>query len=117
MANIYPASEIPMMDNLPEVVSKRYWKLEELKRTSYACPSQWEGKDEYGRYVYIRFRHGNFTVGISDNAASAVTDNMLSPLIAWDSEGEWDGPMHDLDMLHLISEYFDVESWQLMLGA
>lgn len=35
---------------LPKVVA--------LKKTSIACPSQWEGTLEDGRAVYARYRHG-----------------------------------------------------------
>ena len=112
------ANKFPRMENLPPVVSKRDWKLVSLDRTCLACPSQWEAEDEFGRSVYIRYRGGYFSVGISDHGQeAAVTDGRLSPLIYHDLQEPFGGSMHDMDMLHLISEYFNVDSWVLVLGA
>lgn len=37
-------------------------KIVELERTCWGFPSQWEGKLEDGRPVYIRFRHGQLVL-------------------------------------------------------
>jgi len=41
-------------------------KVIEIERTCFACPSQWEGKLDDGREIYIRYRNGNFSVLIDD---------------------------------------------------
>jgi hypothetical protein len=41
-------------------------------RTCTACPSQWEGRLEDGRHVYIRLRHGHGSIGIGDTKDEAV---------------------------------------------
>lgn len=35
--------------------------------TCDACPSQWSARTDDGRYVYIRYRHGNFRVDVDDD--------------------------------------------------
>jgi hypothetical protein len=47
-------------------------KLTALKKTSIACPSQWEGGLEDGRAIYIRYRHGHLSVGVGDDIDEAV---------------------------------------------
>lgn len=51
-------------DELPRIVA--------LKRTTWACPTQWEATLADGRTVYARFRHGEFSVGVGDNLDNAV---------------------------------------------
>ena len=38
----------------------------EIRNTCGACPSQWEGRTEDGRYVYVRYRWGHLTIGVGD---------------------------------------------------
>lgn len=54
---------------IPRVVS--------LRKTSVACPSQWEGATEDGRVIYARYRHGHLSVGIGDGIREAF-DNSRS---------------------------------------
>ena len=49
-------------------------KLIELKRTCYACPSQWEGQTDDNRWVYFRYRHGYLRVEIGKEGID-VDDN------------------------------------------
>lgn len=51
-------------DGLPRVVA--------LKRTTWACPTQWVAALADGRTVYARSRHGEFSVGIGDDLDDAV---------------------------------------------
>lgn len=43
-----------------------------LKKTSLACPSQWEGTLEDGRAIYVRFRWGELSVGVGNHVDGAV---------------------------------------------
>jgi hypothetical protein len=43
-----------------------------LRRTSTACPSQWEGVLDDGRALYARFRHGELSVGVGEGIQEAV---------------------------------------------
>jgi hypothetical protein len=51
-------------------------KVVALKKTSLACPSQWEGALEDGRIIYARYRHGELSVGVGDDIEEAVRNGM-----------------------------------------
>jgi hypothetical protein len=55
-------------DGLPKLVA--------LKRTTWACPTQWEGELEDGRTLYARCRHGELSVGIGAGLDAAVANGM-----------------------------------------
>ena len=42
------------------------YEIVSLKRTCLACPSQWEGKTRDNREVYIRYRHGQLDLWVSE---------------------------------------------------
>jgi hypothetical protein len=46
--------------------------VNELRMTCGAAPTQWEGTVEDGRTVYVRFRHGELTVGLGADLSDAV---------------------------------------------
>ena len=52
-------------------------KVQELKQTCYACPSQWEGKLSSGQYIYIRYRWGVLRVGIGYSAEESFNCDYL----------------------------------------
>ena len=47
-------------------------RLIELTQTCEACPSQWDGRLEDGRTVYIRYRHQTLSVEVGPTDASYV---------------------------------------------
>ena len=49
-------------------------KLRTLEKTCEACPAQWEGQLEDGRYVYVRYRWGVLRVGMGDTKDQAIGD-------------------------------------------
>jgi hypothetical protein len=51
-------------------------KVLALKKTSLACPSQWEGVLEDGRVIYARYRWGELSVGVGDSVDEAVRNGM-----------------------------------------
>lgn len=51
-------------EGLPRIVA--------LKRTTWACPTQWVATLADGRTVYARSRHGEFSVGVGDDLDDAV---------------------------------------------
>lgn len=59
--------------------SKVIWGI---RQTCGACPSQWEGVLEDGRFVYIRFRDADLTCGVGFTLASAIANAE-----AFDTEG------------------------------
>lgn len=65
---------------LPEVVA--------LKKTSIACPSQWEGTLDDGRVVYARYRHGELSVGVGDAIEGAVRNSTSDQALYADHVGD-----------------------------
>jgi hypothetical protein len=55
-------------DGLPRVAS--------LRKTSSACPAQWEGTLDDGRALYARFRWGRLTAGLGETADEAIDNSM-----------------------------------------
>jgi hypothetical protein len=51
-------------DGLPRIVT--------LKRTTWACPTQWVATLDDGHTVYTRSRRGEFSVGVGDDLDDAV---------------------------------------------
>jgi hypothetical protein len=47
-------------------------KVKTFKKTCLACPSQWEGHLDDGRVVYVRYRHGELSVGVGKTINAAV---------------------------------------------
>ena len=47
-------------------------KITQLQKTCCACPAQWEGRLSDGRYIYIRYRWSDFSVGIGATDDDAV---------------------------------------------
>lgn len=43
-----------------------------IRNTCHACPSQWEGEDEQGRYVYVRYRWGHLSVDVNGEEVFAL---------------------------------------------
>jgi hypothetical protein len=44
-----------------------------LIQTCESCPSQWEGRTNDGRYVYVRYRWGYLSIGIGQTFREAVS--------------------------------------------
>ena len=58
--------------------------LTELEQTCGMYPSQWEGKTTDGRFVYIRYRHGELSVGVGVDQDDAVYSSA-----GWDGKEPW----------------------------
>lgn len=66
-----------------------------LKKTSLACPSQWEGELEDGRMLYARYRHGEMSVGVGNDIEEAVRNGMSDQALHTSHIGDWlDGFMN-----------------------
>lgn len=70
-------------------------KITEIRRTCFACPSQWAGKAESG-YVYIKFRWGTLAVRFGPSIKEAIA----GPTIF-----EW----HDSDDMGGFMEYDELK--------
>jgi hypothetical protein len=69
-------------------------KVLALRKTSLACPSQWEGVLEDGRAVYARYRWGELSVGVGESVDEAVRNGMSDQALYADAvSGGLDGYM------------------------
>lgn len=89
-------------------------KVEHLRQTCSACPSQWEFRTDEGHMVYVRYRWGFLSVSVSleptDNVYDAVgglviygeqlQDDGLDGVIAWSEVHEL---IKDIDVLGALA--------------
>ena len=71
-------------------------KVVELDRTCGSCPSQWEGRLDDGRHVFVHYRGGRLTVGVGRTADDAVDASIDNPLVRSD-DADGGGWMSDDD--------------------
>jgi hypothetical protein len=76
-------------------------KVTEIRRTCFACPSQWEGTADCGS-VYVRFRHGHLDVRLSPTFENAPAGDTI---FEWDDGGDLGGFM-EYDELKRITAGF-----------
>lgn len=83
-------------------------KIVQLAKTCDACPAQWEGKLEDGRFVYIRYRHGYLTAGAGPTPDDALYGTFAEGvrrdgemLYAGEHGDDLDGSMSEVEMLRL----------------
>jgi hypothetical protein len=76
----------------------------ELEKTCDACPAQWEGRLEDGRYIYVRFRSGHLTIGVGATSSEAVGNSMGNTI--WRSGHPADGFM-DINELRKRAPQYD----------
>jgi len=72
--------------------------LEELKRTCFACPSQWEGKLADGLRIYVSYRCGTLRLGYGRTIDKAIQNNFT----VWTSKDRLAGAMTTQSMLKII---------------
>jgi hypothetical protein len=75
-----------------------------IKRTCTACPSQWEGRTDDGRDVYVRFRWGGLSVGIGDGLDNAIRNESYR----WD---DYDGLNGWMTYAELKTHFTDEIEW------
>jgi hypothetical protein len=76
------------------------YNIATIKQTCYACPSQWEGKTEDGKDIYIRFRWGTLRLDIDGKT-------IISMEIG---EDEWNGLINLGDVLYYLKNYIMASS-------
>jgi len=79
-------------------------KIEDLKKTCDACPSQWEGYLEDGRQVYIRYRWSRLSVRISHEPTDEEFAAVRGEEIYADTldEGGWAGYLEDNELRKIL---------------
>jgi hypothetical protein len=78
-------------------------KFKSLINTGIACPTQWEGQLEDGRFIYIRYRWGNLGFGIGKDINEAI-DNYTH---GEDIGGLSDGYLSTNEMIKNLSRRLD----------
>lgn len=57
-------------------------KVIELEQTCFACPSQWDGKTNDKKHVYIRYRFGCLSVDVDNKQVHSISfGNSLSGVL------------------------------------
>ena len=83
-------------------------KVVELERTCPACPSQWEGKLEDGRMIYIRYRWGYLEVRVSKEPTDNVDEAVCGKeVFGTGYGGQYDGEMSELELVGLTMAVVD----------
>jgi len=77
--------------------------------TWIACPTQVEGVLDDGRNYYFRYRHGYWTLSVSEQPGGDAV-RMDAPLVAADALGDsLDGYMEEDEVRVILSRYFGTE--------
>ena len=83
------------------------YKVKSIEKTCNACPSQWEGLTEDGKYIYIRYRHGEFSAAVDSDEDSAVLGKEDVYLELDNGEGYGGGLMGSEQMIELTKDLLD----------
>lgn len=65
-------------------------RIVDVTQTCAGCPSQWDGKTDDGRYVYIRYRYGEGRIDVAESQA-AWFDDQSECVATWGEGGSFDG--------------------------
>jgi hypothetical protein len=80
--------------------------LKSMEQTCGACPSQWEGELDDGTFIYVRYRWGNFSVGIAETLDEAISTHTFSCKIG----GEYSGFLTNNEMYQLLAKNLQIHS-------
>ena len=73
----------------------------DLERTCFACPAQWEGRTAHGDNIYIRCRHGEFSVALWANDSGDGWTDIVERL----TDGNIDSWMSDYQMRQHLPDW------------
>lgn len=80
--------------------------LASLEKTTYACPTQYEGKLVDGRVVYMRYRWGKLSVRVAGQEADLFTSK--DTVIYCETIGEeMAGVLDNEELIEKLSHLFD----------
>lgn len=58
--------------NQPQQPPATALRVTSLTQACGACPAQWEGRTEDGRWIYVRYRWGALQIGVGDTIEQAI---------------------------------------------
>ena len=77
-------------------------RVTKLVMTCGACPSQWEGETDDGRFVYVRYRHGCLTVSVAKECMGDAV--RADPVCVVYHGNDMDGSMDEAVLAELTPE-------------
>lgn len=78
--------------------------LTEFRMTCSACPSQWEGKTDKGKRVYVRYRFGYLSFSVNNGDESQrVLD--YEEIFGKNLGNEFDGLLSTQDLMFLTKHF------------
>lgn len=83
-------------------------KVRKRRKTCSACPSQWEGRTDNDRPVYVRYRWGHLSVRVGPPAGDMDSATMGYQVLGRQIGDAYDGTIKWSKVKHLI-EPIDVE--------
>jgi hypothetical protein len=85
-------------------------RVKAFQRTCIACPSQWEGQLEDGRWFYARYRWSSFCFGVGATLQLALEDWHKREPDAADDEDHFGGFMGDSTMVERMRKHgFEID--------
>ncbi len=72
-----------------------------VKKISFACPTQYEGFDEIGFNIYIRYRWGTLTISRYNRDFSGNHEILLCKTIG----EEYDGELEDNELIGICERH------------
>lgn len=90
------------------------YRIMQLRKTCDKFPSQWEGHDALGKFVYIRYRAGILSIGIDINEEKAISKKLDKEFSFMTDmckkHGSHDGSMHTIEMKLFLKGTVDFSS-------
>ena len=87
--------------------------IKELRKTCPACPSQWEGKLDNGKMIYIRYRWSCLSVSVSEKPTNDIMDAVNGRTIYEKYIGDelgFDGYLEDDEMFFVLKDILKKEN-------
>jgi len=85
-------------------------KLVKLVQTCFACPSQWEGKLDDGRMIYIRYRWGVLSISVSPEPTDDIMDAVGGEEIFGTIMGDgFDGYLEEAKLMPILKNFFEID--------
>jgi len=75
-----------------------------ITQTCGACPSQWEGRLDDGRYLYVRYRFGTLRCSVGPTLDDAIFSDAMETVYIEQAGDDLDGFMTYEDLRERVAE-------------